>query len=156
MPNESLLATHLFMFTGFMRVRWCSGMRFKMAFETEDSSRITGLASFALYRFVKILESEVSRFWLFSFASCFLYDRWPPSLCDRAVRRDSLGMGCGLRVARRDGEQRVESTCILYFFLSVAVGNKKTSEERTGRRDGERRVESEGRGGERRSNKEGE
>ncbi|CAL8998998.1 unnamed protein product [Prunus brigantina] len=40
MPNESLLATHLFMFTGFMRVRWCSGMRFKMAFETEDSSRI--------------------------------------------------------------------------------------------------------------------
>ncbi|KAH0971287.1 hypothetical protein GBA52_023443 [Prunus armeniaca] len=41
MPNESLLATHLFMFTGFMRVQWCSGMRFKMAFETEDSSRIS-------------------------------------------------------------------------------------------------------------------
>ncbi|CAB4320591.1 unnamed protein product [Prunus armeniaca] len=110
MPNESLLATHLFMFTGFMRVQWCSGMRFKMAFETEDSSRISWfmgtiafvqvvflglllhvvlfgllvgtrertirfllprimscLASFALYQFVKILESGVSRFWLFSF-----------------------------------------------------------------------------------------
>ncbi|CAL9022881.1 unnamed protein product [Prunus brigantina] len=86
MPNESLLATHLFMFTGFMRVRWCSGMRFKMAFETEDSSRISwfmgtiaseqsispptyhvGSCIFCLVSFVKILESEVSRFWLFSF-----------------------------------------------------------------------------------------
>ncbi|CAL9029077.1 unnamed protein product [Prunus brigantina] len=133
-------------------------MRFKMAFETEDSSRISWfmgtIASFefrpnSLAQFP--LETSIGIVF-----SCFLYDRWPPSLCDRAVRRDSLGMGCGLRVARRDGEQRVESTCILYFFLSVAVGNKKTSEERTGRRDGERRVESEGRGGERRSNKEGE
>ncbi|KAH0981781.1 hypothetical protein GBA52_008958 [Prunus armeniaca] len=68
MPNESLLATHLFMFTGFMRVQWCSGMRFKMAFETEDSSRISWfMGTIASVQFVKILESEVSRFWLFSF-----------------------------------------------------------------------------------------